>query len=779
MVKKSKLMFIFVSLTIFSILFTNLSRFTFGAINNISLNLELNNISYDEYATVDGTFDNATSFEIDLPQSGWTAEHLDFNFSNIKLEREELTVEDQAYESISLYYTNTQIKDLLLYVQLNLEVRTELFGIYIYGKTFISPENITFQIQGFDSTNLIPNGTLYKSINLNMNTTEGWFLQDFSSDSVVLERGNYSLVINATERITSINNIYILRWYHNGAVAPLTSGLHSGMYKKIGPSSFTWDKLNNTFLYRTIQKYDKTFFPEEISMNATINGNTYSISNNSIVGLGDLSISCDFFLLNDKINIEISNVEFLLIKFSVHYSVSLHRTRNSTSTLTIRENSDITWDLTFSTNRAGYSLFEVNFDYSQFYWYNFSLFRNGIKINIDPSINITNNVIFFYNDSFIEDSLNWRFEASSHQVNELLGLSFPITLETIEIGMDLEFSVSAPQGNITVIVINSNGLEKNRSVFEHTSGTYEYDYQIPSNAYTGLWEVLIFWNNLTHAASRSQTFNVTLPITPEVPETPNGTSGIDPAVLIGTVVAIFGSIILGASGYQGYRIMKRRFDEKKKKLLNVFGDIMNIKYLIVSEKTSGLNLYEKKIGTGKQDALLISGYLNAISKFEIAFTESDSLSQSIKLEYQDSKILISDFKGFRITLIMKKNPSKYIIDSIKSLSYEIDRDYGKAFKNFDGTTSPFKGLGPLIEKNLRLYLIHPFQISELKLEDITIFEKPILNRARELLQTMKHFYIVHLIPENMWNYRNLKIVLKLIDKGIFVPDSSSKGEIVK
>ena len=177
----------------------------------------------------------------------------------------------------------------------------------------------------------------------------------------------------------------------------------------------------------------------------------------------------------------------------------------------------------------------------------------------------------------------------------------------------------------------------------------------------------------------------------------------------------------------------------------------------------------KKIGKGKKDAMLISGYLDAISKFEIALTSSEKRSQSIKLEYQKSKILMSEFRNFRIIQIMKQNPSNYILNSVEKLSYDIDKEYGEYFSNFTGEMSHFRGLDKLIESHLHISLVYPYKIDYKKIDELNKRERMIIHRATNITKTSSHFYILFLIPENEWKYRNFKTILNLIEKKVFYP----------
>ena len=60
------------------------------------------------------------------------------------------------------------------------------------------------------------------------------------------------------------------------------------------------------------------------------------------------------------------------------------------------------------------------------------------------------------------------------------------------------------------------------------------------------------------------------------------------------------------------------------------------------------------------DASLISVFFEAIRNFGIELTGTYTQSQTVKLEYQNSKIIMTEFKDFRIIFVMTENPSDEI-----------------------------------------------------------------------------------------------------------------------
>ncbi|GAH12110.1 unnamed protein product, partial [marine sediment metagenome] len=125
------------------------------------------------------------------------------------------------------------------------------------------------------------------------------------------------------------------------------------------------------------------------------------------------------------------------------------------------------------------------------------------------------------------------------------------------------------------------------------------------------------------------------------------------------VLIVVGSIILAGASFTSYKLIKRSkriHQEYRQKIYNKYMDVLNLDYFIIIEKRTGLNIYEKVLAGKDMDASLITGFLEAIRSFGIELTGANEQSQTIKLEYQQSKIIMSEFKDFRILLIMKENP---------------------------------------------------------------------------------------------------------------------------
>jgi len=237
--------------------------------------------------------------------------------------------------------------------------------------------------------------------------------------------------------------------------------------------------------------------------------------------------------------------------------------------------------------------------------------------------------------------------------------------------------------------------------------------------------------------------------------------------IIITIIIIVSSLV----SYTTFRKKKIKKENFRKKIFNKYMDVVNLNYVMVTDKLSGLNMYEQMISGKNMNPTLISGFLQAISSFGIELTGSEEQSQTIKLGFQKSKIIMSEFKNYRLINIFEENPSKEFMDSIEPLSQDIDKYYGKMLKNFDGETTRFAGIKELLEKHLQISLIYPLKVvisdnTKLKSEEKTLVYQAI-NYMKK--RNSDYFYISYLMSGGDFNPKRAEKILGLIDRRIFQP----------
>ena len=198
-------------------------------------------------------------------------------------------------------------------------------------------------------------------------------------------------------------------------------------------------------------------------------------------------------------------------------------------------------------------------------------------------------------------------------------------------------------------------------------------------------------------------------------------------------------------------------------------DVNNMNYFMVIDKESGLCVYEENFTGKKIDSGLISGFLDAIRSFGFELIGSYQQSKTIKLEYRDSKILMVDFKNFRVVFIMKENPSDDFLESITELSFEIDEEFGHLLSNFNNDVTPFRAIKNLVKKHLNTLFLAPLRIVENKNIKLNSAEKNEINRALEFMSnnSLDYFYTSFLLNQNDYEPGKIKVIFALIEKNIF------------
>ena len=733
--------------------------------NSLSIN---NTFEMREFAEDLGQILNTSSIDIQLPSDQWNITEVELNFTEIKLKREIEVVEDKEfYGQNYIYYTNPMFKRVNLGVQLNILETTTIYGVYIYGRKVPGTViDIKFQINGYDETNNGPNNTIYRQIDLNISYTDGWYYQDFSSSPKTLTKGNYSLVMNGTEieDITDKDSIYY--WKFN-EIEPITPNLYISEYV----NSWSIGKVNSTYLHKIVQKRNVIYWPEVLSMRAEIDGQDYDILNGSSEGTGNLTLTGLNFAPTLNFNIPIKTNQSIQLVFNVNYSIKAEGILYSDSTVLITENQPNLWSLTFNTTRY-FITHSIMFYYLKS-WINLFISRDSGQGFEDITLDITNNeidhILIFSNDTIINAG-SYQIKANSPNID--FNLIFPNYEWEIE--KKLQFSVEPPiiQGNLTFVLINTLGFSEIIDVKEVNSEEIVFTFDIPSTYLNGTYIAKVYWNNNTDAGVQSQVFSITIPETP--PSEPTPSEPLNPRLIILIVSASVGATLTGFVSYRVVKSMRIKRAEEAQKVYNKCMDILNLDYLMVTEKKSGLNVYEQKFTGKEMNGTLISGFLQALHLFGIKLTKVEDQSQTIKLEYANSIVLMTEFVNLRLILIMRESPSKNFLYSLEDLAYDIYKEYGNLVEDFNGDIKPFKGIEELLRQHLNISFIYPLKLvtkASSKKIKINQDERAYINKAFSFMKQTKkdYFYIASLLPEKICSPKNIDYIMNLIEKNIFQP----------
>ena len=700
-------------------------------------------------AETNGKILNASSIEFSLPSENWNLTNIELNFTGIQSRREIKDIEILPVAALLLYKTRRGMG-----VQINITEPTEIYRVHIYGyeSNPITTTNVSVQINGYDTIANKPNETIYGSTQINISSEINWYIQYFFTP-VFLNPGNYYLVMNGTGMQPSDNGRYY--WFNNNN--PENTNLHISEWDK-DLGEWTNGATGEPFLYKLDQKLIGQFYPEDINMTADIDGNNYPVSDGVVSGTGFLNESISLAPSNHNITIPIRINNSINLIFNLSYAFNLQTQLICDSSAIINQDSPIFWTLTPIIERL-YDYQFIQFLYPKS-WYNFTVFQEvgSIWENKTSEIYINENYIIITNNTITNDA-KWMITANSPNID--LNLDFPI-LEW-DRGDNLQFSVPIVDGNFTFFITNPLGFrfEEAIDIIDIIAGEIIFSYTIPSNSREGTYILEIYWNNATDAGAQSQEFQVTLP-----------PPGVDPIVIIIGVFIAIGVSAIGIFSYITIKKYRNRKLEEAQILYNKCMDVLNLDYIIVSDKKSGLNVYQQKFTNKEIDASMISGFLQAIHSFGIELIKIEDQSQTIKLEYKDSIIIMTEFVNLRLILLMKEHPSPNFLYSLEDLSYDIYKYYGKFIDEFTGDIKPFKQIDKLLKHHLNTSLTYPLKLAKIeKLESVklNLSEKTFINRAISSMKryNREYFDLNSLLPEKACTPKDIELIINLIDKNIF------------
>ncbi|TFG25377.1 MAG: hypothetical protein EU532_11750 [Promethearchaeota archaeon] len=716
-----------------------------------------------EFSESKGFKNNINKISLEMPSSEWNVSDIELNLDNISLENETVIIEEEIADFLRIM----DDKNHILSVQLNITEVTMIYAVEIYGSKREGTESPVYvQINGWNSGESIPNNTRYgERVLLNMSSTLKWYNCNFPN-AIHLYPGFYSLVINGS--LIAGNDIYYI--YANDE-SHLTNLWAARYYNSSG--SMKWQSIQGyIMLHKYTRWVNRSYLPSEINMTVEVGNQSYNILDGPESGTGHLDIpNLNYTLSENRLTIPISHNQSKNLIFNLTYHIKLLKGKISEGYVNIEEGSEHNnWYITPTINRVGF-----NYSIKVYYpsdWNDLTVYRN--EINVTLEVIMTESFIHILNNTIYNEA-NWLITAFS----PIIICTIQLPTLNFNLAQDLEVSIETPsiQGNLTFILIGPNNEEIYKKSEKVTSKLMNFSYLIRVNDPLGEWKAITFWYNDTAAGVDVIIFTVSaVPITAENGEdnsrTPINVAELDLFIIYIVLAISTGLVILSVGSLKVLKKYKLKNEALKQKKFNQYKDLLNLNSLIVISKKSGVNVYEKIFSGKKIDPTLISGFLEAIRGFGIELTDAEDISQTIKLEYKNSKIIMSDFKDFRLIIIMRTTPSHdFVKESIKTLSYEIEEKFGKSLETFKGERTHFEGITNILKNHLNISLILPLEVVLSKDLPLTHEEKALVNRALIMTKksNSKFFYARHLIPENINDTKPIDAILKLVDKGVFQP----------
>ncbi|MFX0083548.1 MAG: hypothetical protein ACFE94_17510 [Candidatus Hodarchaeota archaeon] len=693
------------------------------------------------------------SIDIELPGYLWSITEITMNFSEIKKHNDTISIEDHFVGKYNDIYRE-KFERLGRGTQITLTETTTIYGIYIYGYKTPSEIDIYIQVTGYDPVDYIPDmENVYLTQTLNLGLIPSWYYQSFQTP-LTLETGDYYLVLNGLSLPENTGTYFY--WAYND-VDPHETTLYSAEHN----GNLWYDEgIGKPHLYKLVVKSNRTFYPEIINTTARLDSNDYTILDGPTNGTGYLKVSnIDISPNSNVFNIPIHTNSSNRIIFSANIELKLKNLLNISGTVIIQENSMNIWELNHVINKI-YENYSLAYYYPST-WNNLTVLIN--EINITELVQFNEELNYFYiPSSILINEQNLVISAFSQ--NSVLETNLPSA--EFQEGQILKITVDSPasRGIVKIILFDPNGLEEYSETIENPTETILFSY---GDIYEGEWKVEIYWYNSTHAGIT--TYSI------QVHSSPNGAvnilKGVPPELIFWVI--LLSSLIISISiiVYKTVKSHKLRKENYELEKFYKIRDTLNLNYIMVSDKESGLNVYEKHFKGKFIEPTLISGFLMAISSFGIELTGTSHHSQTIKLEFKSSIILMSEFRGFRLIFILSKNPLEPFIQAIDNLAFEIHEKFGTHIEKFNGDTIIFKEITELLEKHLQISLISPMNVKKSNSENLNTEEKFLLNKALFLMKKNRenYIYLTELINDDEVRPEFASKILNLIEKKVLVP----------
>lgn len=726
-------------------------------LNNGSGNFSLtsnSNIDMLEHANITSTKNNTSDVNIKMPSKGWNATNIQLNFTNIKLSEETVVLASENESSDFWILDSSRYQRLAMQIEVSEEVK--LFSVQILGFSLgrdLQDGEVSVKLTDWDggNNNPINLSSPYGETVLNISNIARWHTQKFS-DPIDLKPGNYALVLDGRGTIKDDIDIY---WFINQSNP---NPLYMSYYYNKGfiIPNWGWDSIEgDIFCHKLTWRANRLYYPSEIEMKAIIDEIPYNISDGSEEGKGSVSISnLNFTIFGSYLDIEVSNNQSIDLIFNISYSISLSHIKSVISRVRIGESGINYWEILPEIKRFS-NYYSVMFEIPSS-WYNISVYKDGIESLSDPDITFENNILHVSNNSISYNSA-WRITAQNDQLSFSVNISKEIynPADTFE----LQVSSSFINGNLRFLLYDCNNHEKANEIRSISDNTELFSYVIRSDDDEGDWNALVYWNNQTDASIEFASFTVDIPFV------------ITPLSVFLISLLSVGSVSIA---YGSYKILKRRKriqEKRKRKIIEKCLDIVNLNHIIVTDKKSSLTLFDQEYVEKGLEPNLISGFIQAIRSFGIELTNSEDVSQIIKLEYRNLKIIMDEYSKFRIILMMRESPSDEFLEDVKELSYELKEKFEPYLKDFKGNIKPFRYIDRLIVKHLNGELLYSLKLNLKKNIKTTPAERVIILKISKLLKNKNTNKILfrEIVQEKSCDPDEIITIKSLIEKNILKP----------
>jgi hypothetical protein len=489
---------------------------------------------------------------------------------------------------------------------------------------------------------------------------------------------------------------------------------------------------------------------KDINLNLTIDENIYKVEDIKFKLKKNFKPKAKIFNIPYKTNLSLLTDEKLSL--AINYSINVQDFIDSEGNVYIKEDSANLWSFNLQIIRyTKYHIIDLNFPKN---WYNLRVYRNGKQITSE--ISIIENLVTLSNGTILNNSI-WVITANSPN----LEFSIDLSDDDIEPDQKLKVSIEPPiqNGQLTSVLIDPSGEEESSKAKDVISEETTFSYTFDADSSEGDWKIVVFWSNDANAGVETDKIEF-------IAHPPFDEQFLQ--------LIIFTVILIGAvSSITYFSALKIRnvTAERKQKILDRCQNLLNLDYITVIEKVTGNNVYEQTFPGKPFDVISFSSFLTYLRRFGIEVIEQKEEVWTVKIDFNDYKVFITDFKQFKTIFVMNEIPSDEFFDSIKDLTIDIQKEYHRYLKTFDGQTKPFESVKELLEHHLQIYFLYPLRINKLDAVKLNRDEESLTLLAQDLMKqyNLDHFYIKYLFPDNNYDSNDIKRILDLIDKEVFHP----------
>ena len=688
-----------------------------------------------EYSSHEGEMADISSIDINLPP--WTLENLELSIKNIRAE----------YDEVKEIVSNTENQEKLsgkedvqaLAVQVNVTESIMLSSIYIHAKASGAQlEPIYLKLQGYDSCSNRPNSTIYGSpLEVNISSGIDWYEQKFSSPLQV-SKGQYFIVLDGRSIENDATNYF---WSYDE-----TPQLYSSYFDDDDES---WESRGSSspFSYKLKIFHNDSYLPEEVDACVELDSNLYPINDSGIIHLNDLNLKID----SDTLNLNFAHNSSHQLIFDVKYNASLINELQASGIMALSNHQPNQWLVKPAFFRCGYE-YHAQFNIPK-NWYDVKVYRNGMDVSETVLIE---DYLMYISNSSIDVNDEWEIRAFSPNYNYEIEHSEDEWDPSEQIG----FFITTPSisGNITFKLVDQYKQVYHEEIKAVVSNITYFSYTITPEISTGIYDAIFIWQNGTDVGFQVNSFYLS-GITP-----PASNPFFEIVLIIGVISVLMGSAIYAVTKVKDNDYFKQKSENR------TLEDMIHLKYILVSQKGSGLNVYQHYITGDKSKSALVSSYMSAIHSLGLDIFDSNEDFPILKIEFEDYFLLLANARHSRTIFAMSKSPNNDFLSTLKEIAKDIDLIYGSLIENFAGKLEDFKSVGRLIERHIPLTLLYPFRLVYPKYSALTAEESRIIVRARKIMSLHKtqHVYAHSLLGGSITRQEITRIA-KLIEKGVFIP----------